>query len=142
MEKFFLPYEESLLLKELGFDVPCIGKYWTDEDDNLRWISVPEIAFDIPGQKLYHGYTMINYNTKFYESEGTISAPLYDQVIDWFFTQHGLHIYWEYSTTTKKDWVITINKTALNDARDEEYQTPQAARLAGIRTAIKMIQNK
>ena len=32
MEKEFIPYEQSLALKELGFDEPCI--YYVDKDNN------------------------------------------------------------------------------------------------------------
>jgi hypothetical protein len=38
MEKEFIPYEQALALKELGFDEPCIGYYY-----NVN------ICFDSPG---------------------------------------------------------------------------------------------
>jgi hypothetical protein len=35
MEKEFIPYEQALALKELGFDEPCFG-YYDIKDNNLR----------------------------------------------------------------------------------------------------------
>ncbi len=32
MNKEFIPYEQALALKELGFDEPCFGYYVIDRD--------------------------------------------------------------------------------------------------------------
>jgi hypothetical protein len=41
MEKEFVPYEQGLVLKELGFDEPCFGFYLSNDKLNLfndcRW---------------------------------------------------------------------------------------------------------
>lgn len=34
MEKYFVTYNQSLALKELGFDEPCIGKFDTQQGVN------------------------------------------------------------------------------------------------------------
>ena len=75
MKHLFVPYELAVKLKEKGFDEPVIAsyksefkndiyptKYWSEDNRNSMWI------------------------------EGIISAPLYQQVIDWFREKHNLHI--------------------------------------------------
>jgi hypothetical protein len=64
MEKEFIPYEQALALKELGFDEPCFFSYdyWNTE----------RLA------NTYYNY--VNYNVR----EKSVSAPLYQQAFRWF----------------------------------------------------------
>ena len=51
MEKEFIPYEQALALKELGFDEPCIGVYNTsnkklfvvtpNKDESFEYLNIP-----------------------------------------------------------------------------------------------------
>lgn len=61
MEKEFIPYEQALALKELGFDEPCFGTW--DRPDKL-WI----------GHVLGIDYT----------PDDTILAPTFSQVFRFF----------------------------------------------------------
>jgi hypothetical protein len=76
MEKEFVPYEEALALKVLGFDKPCLGAY-----DNS-----PE-CFIIPNSPHY-----------FKEISGMVSTPLYQQAFSWFREEYGIHVepVWDY----------------------------------------------
>lgn len=68
MKKQFVTFEIALKLKELGFDEPCFG-CWENN-----------IEFHIP---FVVGYDLIapdNFNSK----DNCVSAPLWQQVIDWF----------------------------------------------------------
>lgn len=73
MKNLFVPYELALKLKEKGFDEPCLGYYgiWSTE---LRF---PVYAGELE-----------NWNT----IENLCSAPLYQQVQDWFREKHNLNI--------------------------------------------------
>jgi hypothetical protein len=71
LEKEFVPYTESLALKELGFDEPCIGGYCTDG------------TFAKPDDELN---SFRNRN----RSGGEISAPLYQQAFRWFRKKYNL----------------------------------------------------
>lgn len=62
MEKEFVPYEQALILKELGFDEPCFGYY--DKDD-----------------KSFELLKYFNYNTL-----KCISRPLYQQAFKFLLT--------------------------------------------------------
>ena len=45
MEKEFIPYEQALALKELGFDEPCLKSYGIDgllnQNDHSLYVSAP-----------------------------------------------------------------------------------------------------
>jgi hypothetical protein len=69
MTKEFIPYEQALALKELGFDEPCFGYYGVENEfvlDNMK-------------------NTSPNYSRR-----GFTSAPLYSQAFRWFREKYDL----------------------------------------------------
>ena len=64
----FIPYEQALALKELGFDEPCFGHYW----ENLFYYETTH----------HHPSTMPN-------SPESCLAPLYQQAFRWFREKYG-----------------------------------------------------
>jgi hypothetical protein len=68
MNKEFVPYEIALALKELGFDEPCLGRYWHEE------------------------FKLINIDKQFEVPHYACSAPLYQQAFKFFREKHNLHI--------------------------------------------------
>jgi hypothetical protein len=69
MEKEFIPYAEALALKELGFDKPCLGKFYYNQ-------------LEIGGNWC---------NNDFKEDPDVfISAPLYQQAFRWFYWKHHI----------------------------------------------------
>jgi hypothetical protein len=69
MEKEFVPYEQSLELKELGFDEPCFG--WTVPNNENFVIS--------PCEK-YNGRQLL-----------MTQIPIYQQAFKWFREKYNLH---------------------------------------------------
>jgi hypothetical protein len=67
MNKEFIPYEQALALKELGFDKPCFG-WFTDTHLRIGFVK-----------------------SKHVQGENEILAPLYQQAFRWFREEHGLH---------------------------------------------------
>lgn len=63
MEKEFLPYQESLELKELGFNEKCAAHYIDEDDLELKW-------------KIYRN---LSFNTN-----NCVQAPLYQQAFRFF----------------------------------------------------------
>jgi hypothetical protein len=61
MKKEFIPYEQSLELKQLGFDEPCMG--YRAEGDDVMIKHIPHCV---------------------------ISAPTFSQAFRWFREKHGL----------------------------------------------------
>ena len=77
MTKEFVPYEQALALKELGFDEPCLGMYYPNPDSKDQEITFScdnGIVDDIIGIK----------------DKTFIKAPLYQQAFRWFREKHGL----------------------------------------------------
>ena len=75
MEKEFVPYDESLALKELGFDELCICIY--NREKSLR-VNV----FNNPNDRFKS--VQLSYNN------GKIPAPLYQQAFRWFRDKYNL----------------------------------------------------
>ncbi len=76
MEKEFIPYEQALELKELGFDEPCFAKYY-QQDGNTPFIQIGESEIEEA------------------ESAGDdvtfeCDSPLYQQAFRWFREKHNL----------------------------------------------------
>jgi len=75
LNKEFLPYEEALALKELGFDEPCLG----------RWLVITEWEKPTGEVRLQIGSKVENY------SKNQCAAPLYQQAFRWFREKYNLH---------------------------------------------------
>ena len=69
MEAEFIPYEQSLALKELGFDKPCFWYYVLETNGDYKLYNKCEV-------KTYFTY---------------IEAPLYQQAFRWFREKHTLY---------------------------------------------------
>jgi hypothetical protein len=118
MTKEFAPYARALKLKQLGFDEPC-----------SKWYSSM-------GRMLDSG------KSNQPPLDDACSAPLFQQAFRWFREEHKLFVSIEYSTTSQTDFVITINKTAVNDARDRDYKTYEEAELAALDKLIEIVETK
>ena len=95
MNKEFIPYEQSLALKELGFDEPCLAYYDAEK------------VFKFPGT------TMCNRN---FLDLLTVTAPLYQQAFRWMREKHGVYssIFFEddtkyYYQFNDIDGIVTLN---------------------------------
>jgi hypothetical protein len=81
MKKEFIPYEQALALKELGFDEPCLAQY--------KKYVFGEAALDI-------GFSKNEIISKFDNLILFCSAPLYQQAFRWFREKYKLVNYIEY----------------------------------------------
>jgi hypothetical protein len=88
MKELFIPYEQALALKELGFDEECLGYYFYNGSLN-KWSLIID-----------------NEQCEYLK---TISAPLYQQIFRWFREKYNLDSWvyrpdeklniWGYNTT-------------------------------------------
>ena len=78
MKKQFVTYEIALKLKELGFDEECFGRYEGTDYYLEKW----------NGVKLEPTHTT-SQNTFSWQ---LASAPLWQQVIDWFREKHKIRV--------------------------------------------------
>jgi hypothetical protein len=125
----FIPYEEALALKELGFKEGCFGYYRNDD----------EILFPFT---YYEG-----------QFDDLTLAPLYQQAFRWFRDKHNLweevkvqdnvrlgkqKFYWlifgEYTSYEGNPWV-----RAKADSNDVYYSTYEEAQKACLRKLIEIV---
>jgi hypothetical protein len=93
IDKEFVPYEEALDLKELGFDEPCFSYYNKEVNCNLCWKS--------------NSVEPYNHNdTTKYDS---LSAPTFSQAFRFFREKYGYDIHIK-GTNFRASYVIGIPK--------------------------------
>jgi hypothetical protein len=123
LENEFVPYEQALALKELGFDEPCF-------------------AYRDGG-----GYLMIKQTP-----HCVISAPTFSQAFRWFRKEHKIHgevmiikghlFTWEcYEISDSK--MVGVNRiTAHESISSNEFKKPEEAELACLKKLIEIVKNK
>ena len=89
MKELFVPYQESLELKELGFEEPCFGHY-NDLELSIYWAD----ADDIGNLSIHQsGNDITNYECL---------APLFSQIFKWFRDKYSwVHIINPYKFTAE-----------------------------------------
>jgi hypothetical protein len=124
MKKEFIPYEQALALKELGFDEPCMGWY------------LPEIANKGNMPSVILG----SYMNKWNKFGDRLSAPLYQQAFRWFREKYKLQaeILW------RGDMECFCYKTGKfkygsHDFSKDDYKTYEEAELACLRKLIEIV---
>ena len=126
MENEFIPYEQALTLKELGFDEPCFGTW--DKPDKL-WTGNPVNGIlDIP--------------------EDIILAPTYSQAFRWFREKYNEHtILIPYCDSSGEvlsyRFEIVVQDYNLNDFESEcKNYTYEEAELECLKKLIEIVKNK
>jgi hypothetical protein len=125
----FIPYEQALVLKELGFDEPCL-KYWNgigEYFDQKDWF---------------------NWN----QSEKFVSIPLYQQAFRWFREKYGLYV--SINIHADNMWSVIIKSMTNNsthtsgsvvDLINKGYSTFKSyeeAELACLKKLIEIVKKK
>jgi hypothetical protein len=119
MKTEFIPYEQALALKELGFDEPCM--YYVDKQNN---------SFI---------YNFQTHPDEFIEwcSVTVISTPLYQQAFRWFREKYNLHaeITWspsyEYEHGQWSDAIYEITIVNVSYTKEWEAESPDMQRANG-----------
>jgi thymidylate synthase len=131
MNKEFIPYEQALALKELGFDEPCFG-YYDIKDDNLQLFS----------DNLQDA--SCNSDLK-YDDFKHCTAPLYHQAFRWFREKYDLEGVIQQAEDFKwYKWKISqYNEDGKKYVADwYEYKTYEEAELACLKKLIEIAKNK
>ena len=115
MEKEFIPYEQSLALKELGFDEKCLSCYLY-EVETFSW----ELNYQISNNSI----------------PWIISAPLYQQAFRWFRKKYFKMSYVYYDVEYKFCFCIGYND------KTKGFNTYEEAELACLKELIELVKNK
>jgi len=121
MKKQFVTYEIAKSLKELGFDEKCLGYYRN-----------PDEFFITENGRGF------NYN----KASWAISAPLWQQVVDWFDKVYNLLIVVKYDKIYGYKWDIRGKKNKPLYRCAVTYQRLCDAREESILEAIELCKNK
>ena len=127
----FIPYEQALELKELGFDEPCFA--WYNDNGNYM-LGIDEVRFDTK-------------NTYHFNNTDSVSAPLYQQAFRWFrdkklcdgsVCRHG-----EADGSYSYRWDI-VHEYGVYEERHFKlgYKTYEEAELACLKVLIEIVKNK
>jgi hypothetical protein len=133
MENEFIPFQQALELKELGFDEPCFGKIYADG-----------------------GSEQLSYPYKNSDQIGKVtscSAPLYQQVFRWFREKYNLRGFIGFRPNVKQfdchiyDMSLS-GKEYVKQRTHEEFQkdpkvgTYEEAELECVKELISIVKNK
>ena len=122
MEKEFIPYEQALALKELGFDEKCISVYLTST------------------KKFYPIYRPYTNN----EQTDEILRPLYQQAFRWFREKYGY--YTDLFVDDDKTFGFMISYFIEIGRGDKpiqrKYSTYEEAELECLKKLIEIVKNK
>ena len=132
MEKEFIPYEQALALKELGFNEPCFG-YYLDEKLNI-----------------FHSTSendRINSKTIEIFSSNVITSPTFSQAFRWFREKYDLIVCNDYGNNEYFYWIISKDEKMFFNNEDEEgnvttYKTYEEAELECLKKLIEMVKGE
>jgi hypothetical protein len=122
LKKEFIPYEQSLALKQLGFDKPCFGAWVNNE------------LFITEKEKPKTQSLSINQCT----------APLYQQAFRWFREKYGLFAEIKPYLIVGTDWWYKISDRNNSSGLpyEVEFETYEEAELACLIKLIEIVKTK
>lgn len=134
MKNLFCTHNQSLALKELGFDEPCFAFYAIPNVGN-------KLFFDIDPDD--GELTSLNQNQIYHNNlseVGRISAPLKSQVFEWFREKYG---YWSYiKEATKGTCRFNIEKFDEKFFNSGLFGSYDEAESACIDKLIEIVKNR
>jgi hypothetical protein len=136
MEKEFIPYEQALALKELGFDEPCLAFYWITG------------KFYITAE--YHNYVGFHKQNQLGDyNYDSISAPTFSQAFRWFKEKHNLFHEIQIDRTAEPKFCFDIfqyehfgNYEEIRIGEWYLYRTQEEAELECLKELIEIVKRK
>jgi hypothetical protein len=128
--KEFVPYEQALELKELGFNKPCIGVYAPNYYNNDKI----ELSYD---DGVINGLIGVQ--------DGTYTlAPTYSQAFKWFRNKHNLHscVAPTYKDENHLEIIYWYWIQGVEEKEELSFNTPEEAELACLKKLIEIVKTK
>jgi hypothetical protein len=121
MEKEFIPYELALEMKQIGFDEPCFG-YWYTEQEEFKKIDIQlsSISF-LEGEPDY------------------ILAPTFSQCFRWFRDVYGLNHEIPISGSPKEYYAFVQNYSYGNNGNRPSIFSYEEAEIECIKKLIEIV---
>jgi len=116
MQKEFIPYEQALELKELGFDEPCFARY-----DPLKVL----VTISRPQNNSYYKGSVPSF----------LAAPIFSQAFRWFREKYDYAFHIDMPTTSLFYYVIDASPS-------DTYDTYEEAELACLKKLIEIVKTK
>jgi len=133
MEKEFIPYEQALALKQLGFESPYpIGGYQGGK-----------VFYYENGKLYYDGRPMYSSDAH----SGQLLAPLYQQAFRWFREKHKLHSI-IYIQDVELDWyyydILEVREGRYNNDlhNDMNFKSYKESELECLKKLIEIVKSK
>jgi hypothetical protein len=136
--KDFVPYQEALELKQLGFDEPCFGKWLSSLQSNWKDY---ELILEMGMNEEFED------NRNVYLLQEACSAPTYSQAFRWFREKYDLFGCIDLQACSPSHWFIRIDKIEINDYlyhsedKNVKYNTYEEAELACLQKLIELAKN-
>jgi len=130
-EKLFIPYQIAKQLKEVGFDEPCMAKWMLD----IIGDTLPHFRTNYARETLW-----CTHNNNGEELQEYLwSAPMYQQVVDWFEAQHCLFLY-AFRVDGRWHWKVEDESSCIElGTNSNGFATQYLALDEAIKKAIKLI---
>ena len=141
MEKEFIPYEQALTLKELGFDEPCAACYgsYTHKTSELFLNINNPVNIE----------TLVREKTGFNRPTFYVKTPTFSQVFRWFKEKHNLFHEIHIDKTAEPKFCFDIFQYEHFGNYDEIrigewylYRTQEEAELECLKKLIEIVKNK
>ncbi len=129
MEKEFIPYEQALALKELGFDEPCFGFFVKSDKINM----FQECEWE---ERTNNGFIKDFLNSKYCST-----APTFSQAFRWFREKFGLnsHIHQE----NRDEYSYCCGQGYSDEIGGYRgFETYEEAELECLKKLIEIVKNK
>ena len=149
MNKEFVPYEESLALKELGFNEPCFAYFYHHQEY--------KILFDNPNQARDYNSIKIDVGSIFDHDKEKVkkgleslgdsvsrltSVPLYQQAFRWFRENHNMSGEVGINVMEDDEYCYEIGDVKTRTTVDEgSYKTYEEAELECLKKLIEIVKN-
>jgi hypothetical protein len=135
MEKEFIPYEQALALKELGFDEPCFI-YWVYDG--------VEITYSTSHNK--SGWSIIGFkNSQMLKKAGLCTAPTFSQAFRWFREKYNLDKTidsWTEQPMGDVIWDKAYQYYIHGEAYHPYFKTPEEAELECLKKLIEIVKEQ
>jgi hypothetical protein len=137
MKNEFIPYEQALALKELGFDEPCFGKYLSSLQSDWK---VYELILEMGMNEEFED----NRNT--YLLEKVCSSPTYSQTFRWFRENYNTQQYVIRDMFFDNVFTYKIEYIKDNDivvfCNNDTFSSYEEAELACLKKLIEIVKEK